>query len=143
MPLPFETALSKIAYVVSNVAGIMQAPDRPPETINTYPFAAIYLASGVLGAGPTATRKSLYNIAIDVLTNRMDLARDLEILNSFVDTIPEALIAEVSGNGQRFDNSISTFGEISIQFIPQVDYAGTQMIGYRFIMNNVKILSDT
>ena len=143
MPQPFEKALTQIAYVISNVAGIHQAPERPGETQNDYPFAAIYLTTGNLGLGAIGTRKSLYNIAIDVLTARLDLARDLEILNPFLDTVVDALVAEVSDDGGKFENTISTFDEITMQFIPRVDYAGVQMIGYRFVMSNVKILHDS
>jgi hypothetical protein len=67
----------------------------------------------------------------------------LAILNPFVDTIPAALDAEITGTGARFVNTISTFDQITIQFIPMVEDAGVQMIGYRFILNNVKILSAT
>jgi hypothetical protein len=146
-PKPFEKAISEIAYVVSNVPGIKQAPAQPSETQNEYPFAAIYLATGTLGLGPTGTHKSLYNIAIDVLTNRMDLPNDLSILHPFIDLITSALDAEVSNSedglpGGCFNGTISTFESVSISFLPKVDYAGVQMIGYRFLMNNVKILSN-
>lgn len=143
MTTNFVNAKTQIAYVISNVPGIHQAPVNPMETMNDYPFAAIYVATGNLGAGAIGTRKSLYNIAIDVLTPRLDLNRDLEILDPFIDSIPDALVAEVSGSGNRFSQTISTFTEITIQFIPMVNYAGVQMIGYRFVMVDVKILHNT
>ena len=143
MTQAFEDALTQIAIVVSSVNGIHQAPAHPTETFNDFPFAAIYLTTGNLGVGAIGTRKSLYNIAIDVLTRRINLPDDLALLNPFLDTIPEALLAEVSGNGNRFESTISTFDEITMQFIPMTKYAEVEMIGYRFIMNNVKILVNT
>lgn len=139
----FVNAKAQIMNVIANVAGIHQAPTNPNETQNDFPFAVGYLASGNLGAGPTGTRKSLYNIVIDLLTRRINLPDDLALLDPFIDSIPLALIQEISGSGQRFSSTISTFDEITMQFIPSVDYAGVQMIGYHFIMNNVKILSNT
>jgi hypothetical protein len=143
MAQPYELALIQITTVLAAVSGVNQAPERPNETQNDYPFVVTYLVSGELGAGATGTRKSLYNIAIDLLTNRMDLNRDLQILNPFIDTIPAALIAEVSVGGDKFSSTISTFDTISMTFLPAVDYAGVQMIGYRFMLNNVKILNNT
>lgn len=139
----FVNAKTQIMNVISSLTGIHQAPVNPNETQNDFPFAVGYLASGNLGAGATGTRKSLYNIVIDLLTRRINLPDDLATLDPFIDSIPLALIQQVSGNGQRFSLTISTFDEITIQFIPAVDYAGVQCIGYRFIMNNVKILSNT
>jgi hypothetical protein len=143
MTQPFEDALTQIALVISNVNGIKKAPAQPTETFNEFPFAAIYLTTGTLSVGAIGTRKSLYNIAIDVLKNRISLPDDLALLNPFLDTIPEALLAEVSGDGNRFEQTISTFSEITMQFIPFTKYAEVEMIGYRFIMNNVKILVNT
>jgi hypothetical protein len=143
----FINAKTQIASVIAAVSGIHQAPTNPNETQNDFPFASIYLSTGNLGAGAEGTRKSLYNIVIDVLTNRIDLAHDLAIIDPFIDSIPAALIAQVSnisgGPGARFGNTISTFDEITMQFLPDANYAGVPCIGYRFIMSNVKILSNT
>lgn len=140
--MTYAAAKTQIAAVVANVTGIHQAPANPNETQNDFPVAVIYLQTGNLGAGPIGTRKSLYNIAIDVLTPRLDLANDLAILDPFVDTVPAALIAEVSSGGDRFSGTISTFEEITMQYIA-LDYAGVPVRGYRFVLNNVKILSNT
>lgn len=139
----FASAKAQIATVIANVSGIAQAPTNPGETMNIFPFAAIYLADGILSVGPIGTRKSLYNIVIDILTNRIDLAHDLEILNPFIDSIPLALLAEVSDGGDKFSGTISTFRELRMSYISVTDYAGVQMVGYRFIMSDVKILVNT
>lgn len=143
MTEPFENAKAAIVSVISGVTGINQAPTNPNETQNIFPFALVYLSTGTLVLGAVGTRKSLYNIAIDVVTNRMNLPDDLAILTPFVDTIPAALEAQVSGAGARFTSTISTFDSITVQFLPEFKYDGVQCIGYRFVMNNVKILSDT
>lgn len=143
MTSEFVNAKTQIMLVVSNVSGIKQAPVNPGETQNDYPFAVGYMATGNLVAGAIGTRKSLYNIAIDLLTRRINLPDDLALLDPFVDSIPLALISEVSGDGNRFNQTISTFEQITMQFIPMVKYAEVECIGYRFVMNDVKILSNT
>jgi len=143
MTQAIEGALIQIATVVRGVTGIKAAPTNPNETQNEFPFAVTYVSSGNVSGGAIGTTKSLNNIAVDVLTNRMDLQNDLAILIPFLDTVPAALNAEIEGNGDRFSNTISTFDRITYQLLPQVDYAGAQMIGYRFVMENVKILWST
>lgn len=132
---------TQLASVVANVSGIRQSPTNPNETQNDYPFAAIYLMRANTGKGSVGTGKALYTIAIDVLTPRLDLANDLAILDPFIDSIPLALTNEVSDNGDRFSGTISTFEDIDISYIV-TDYNGVPVRGYRFQMNNVKILTN-
>lgn len=138
-----ENTLIEITTVVRAVPGIKAAPINPNETQNEYPFAITYVSTGSVSGGAIGTTKSLNNIVIDLLKNRMNLPDDLAILIPFLDTIPAALDAQVTGNGNRFNNTISAFGDITYSLIPQLDYAGVQMIGYRFTMQNVKILWST
>ena len=134
------TALAAIAAVVESVSGITSAPTYPHEQMNESPFAVTYVLTSEIDAGPIGTRKSLSNIAIDVLVVRRDIALDMEILTPFLDSVPLALLSEISVGGDIFSATIDTFESISVEFIPQIDYASVQMIGYRFTLNNVKIL---
>jgi hypothetical protein len=77
---------------------------------------------------------------VDVLAPQNDLARDLAILTPLVDLVSLALVGQVSGSGQRFGNTISTFDTLRVDYLPNVDYAGVPMRGYSFVMENVKIL---
>jgi len=132
--------MTAVAVVVDSVSGIRTATSEPRETQNIDPFAVVFMFSGSFEVGPIGTRKSLSTIAVDVLKVRRDLPRDIATLNPFLDSVPTALISEVSDGGDRFGNTIQTFGGIKVQLLPNVDYAGVQMIGYRFTMENVKIL---
>jgi len=134
------TAVAAIAAVVDGVSGVTLAPTYPRETMNESPFAVTYVITGEIDIGPIGTRKSLLSIAIDLLIPRRDIALDMETLLPFVDSIPNALLSEVSTGGDVFSGTISTFEFLSIEFIPQADYGGAQHIGYRFLMNNVKLL---
>jgi len=136
------TAVAAIAAVVDGVSGVTLAPTYPRETMNESPFAVTYVITGEIDIGPIGTRKSLLSIAIDLLIPRRDIALDMETLLPFVDSIPNALLSEVSTGGDVFSGTIDTFGFISVEFIPSMDYGGVQHIGYNFVMNEVKILTS-
>ena len=139
-----RTALDAIVSVVSAVSGIRQAPTNPTDNPSAYPFAICYPMDGVLVNGAMGTRKFLVNIAIDVYTAKKDMARDMALITPFIDTIAAALLAEVSDSGDRFGGLISAIGDISFELLGDPPpYAGVQVIGYRFMMTNVKILEDT
>lgn len=138
--MTIAAALTAISATVAGVSGIKSAPANPQENINEYPFALTYVMDGTINIGPVGTRKSLLNISIDLLTVRRDIRLDMAILTPYLDSIPNALSAEISYSGDVFSGTISTFEKLTLEFLPFYDYAGAQMIGYRFIMENVKIL---
>lgn len=140
--MTYVAAKTAIASVIAGVSGIHQAPTNPNETQNDFPVAIIYLQRGKLSTGPTGTRKSLYNINIDVMTPMLDINNDLAILDPFIDSVTAALLAEISGNGDKLSGTISTFDDVDINYVAY-SYAGVPCRGYRFTMNNVKILSNT
>lgn len=134
-----ETAVDAIVAVLRNVSGLKQVPINPPEQLNVDTFAVVYPFSGSIDIGPIGTRKALHVIAIDVLTRRIDLARDIARVKPFIDTVSAALISEVSGSGDQFSDTIETFGRLSYSWL-STDYGGTAVVGYHFLMEDVKIL---
>ena len=138
-----RTALDAVVSVVSAVSGIRQAPTNTTETANVYPFVMCYVINGRLINGAIGTRKHLVNIAVELLTARKDLARDMALVSPYIDSISAAIIAEVSDNGTRFAGTISAIEGIDYELLQNFNYAGVEMIGYRFTMNNVKILENT
>ena len=138
-----RTALDAIVSVVSGVSGIRQAPVNPTEGANVYPFAMCYVINGRLVNGAIGTRKHLVNVAVELLTARKDLARDMALISPYIDSISSALLAEVSDSGTRFAGTVSAFESIDYELLQDFLYAGVQMIGYRFTMTNVKILENT
>lgn len=145
MAQPFESAISQIVIVLRTVTGMENVPLNPPSVMSYTTFGLVYPSTGVIDASPTGTKKSLHNLAIDILTKDMDKARTIERIKPFVDSVPVILIRQisfdVSGNpGQRFGNTIQTFENISYNFIPEADYGGVAVCGYHFSMNNTKIL---
>jgi hypothetical protein len=139
-----DTACLAIAAVVRNVPGIRQTHGYPPDSVNAFPVVVVYPGSGTYNAGPVGTRMGLHDITIDLLipAQQATLDRDFVTLVPLVDTIPAALLAEVSGdNAGRFGNTIDTFGRIEYTFLPSVQYAADPLRGYRFVIRQVKILT--
>lgn len=134
------SALSAIVSTVSAVSGIRRAPANPTETANVFPFALCYVMEGNAQPFPMGTRTHLCNIAVEVLTARKDLARDFEVITPFIDSVPAALLAEINTEaGSQFESNITMFEQVTYELLEK-NYAGVDVIGYRFIMTNVKII---
>lgn len=148
MTQPIDNCVNEVVNVlltVSPFTNSKQVPVNPPSMMSYTTFAITHPISGRIDIGPVGTRKSLFNVGIDVLSKDIDLARTFQTLKPLIDTVSDALIRQVSydsdGNpGQQFNHSISTFGAISFNEIPLTDYGGVPVIGYRITMEDVKIL---
>ena len=134
MTQPIEDAVSAVVTLVSAVTGILQVPVNPPDTVNVATFAVVYPQTGTIDNGVIGMKKALHNIAVDVLTKRTDLSRDFARIKPFIDLVPAALLADVT-----LTATVETFDNITYELITP-DYAGVPMIGYKFLINNVKIL---
>ena len=134
------TALAAIVTTVTSVSGLRRVPVNPTETANVFPFAICYVLDGSASPFPQGTRTHLLNIAVEVYTKRIDLARDIAEINPFVDSIPAALLAEITGTGSQFSGTLTTFEAVNYELIER-EYAGVAVIGYRFTMSNVKIIT--
>jgi hypothetical protein len=130
-----ESAVAAVVTAVDTVTGIVQVPVNPPDTVNVATFAVVYAQSGTINNGVIGAKKALHNISVDLLTKRTDLARDMARIKPFVDTIPAALLADPT-----FGGTLQTFESITYELITP-DYGGVPVIGYKFTMNNVKILA--
>lgn len=150
MTQPIEDAISAIGTKVGAVTGIEQSFINPPETVNIQTFVLIYAESGSVGIatmGEAAlasigNRAAFHKIAIDVLTRRTDISQNISFMKPFVDTIPAAILEEVSPTGDLFSGKVTTFGRIDYEWVnPKL--AGVQYTGYHFIINDVKILINS
>lgn len=144
-----EKAVREVVNVLRTVSPFTQPNQVPinPTSVQSYStFAITYPFSGSFDASPVGTRKGLHNIAIDALTKEIDIARATATMKPLIDTIPTALIQEVSydsdGNpGDCFNASINTFARVSYSWL-QSDYGGVPVIGYHFLMEDVKIITN-
>lgn len=130
-----ESACSAIVTLLQAVTNLTQVPVNPPETVGASTFAIVYPQTGTIDNGVVGVKKALHNISIDLLTKRTDLSRDMARIKPFVDTIPAALLADAT-----LTNTVQTFDSITYELVTP-DYAGVPMIGYKFTLNNVKVLA--
>lgn len=147
MTQPLDNACNEIVTVLRNTGAFGQVPLNPPSMMSYSEFAIVHPASGRIEVTDTGTRRALHNIAIDVLTKNTDYARAMAITKPFIDIVAHALEVEVSydsdGNpGGLFNNSISTFTAMSYIEIPLTDYGGVPVLGYRCLMEDVKIRTN-
>lgn len=147
MSQPAESAISEIVNVLRTVDGIKNVPLNPPTVMSYDTFGLVYPSTGRFTTGaPSGTKRGLHNIAIDVLTTNIDMARTFARMKPFIDTVSMALAREISydsnGNpGDQFNNTIETFDDLDYSWVPVgTDYGGVQVTGLHFIMTDVKIL---
>lgn len=139
--MTINNVLLSISSVVGNVSGIKKSDYPPTEQQNEYPFSVVYFQSGVLEAAPVGSKKNIFSVAVEVLTKKIKLQEDLTHVNPFLDSVPSALLAEVSVGGSQFSGTIQTFKSLYIEFLPDYVYSGVSMIGYRFTLLDIKTLT--
>lgn len=131
-----EDVCTSVVTILRTVSALKQVPIDPPDTVSVDTFAVVYPGNGIITNGVVGTKKSLHNIVVDVLTKRTDLARDMARVKPFIDTIKTALLADTTLAGKA-----QTYESLSYELV-NTDYASVPVIGYKFTLNNVKILAD-
>lgn len=134
-----ETAVEEIVSVLRTANIVRNVPINPPENMNYETFILVYPFSGNIDIAPIGARKALHSIAVDVLVKRTDIAKNFATLKTLIDPVSNTLLAQVSTGGTIFNNSISTFASLTYSWTSS-DYAGIPVVGYHFLMIDVKIL---
>jgi hypothetical protein len=135
-------AVTAIAAVVDNVSGVASAPAIPTENINERVFALTYVMTSAVEISETGTKQHLAMIAVDLLRPLLNLSADLTILLPIADAISTALITEATSAGDMFTGALDTFATLRVEFLPQYIYSNVQMIGYRIVLEDVKLKLD-
>lgn len=120
--------------LMREVAGMREAPDRPPDKIGRYPFATCYPFAGEVWFGePEGRYRGLHQLALEVHVARKDLARDFESSMALLEPVLEALGADVTLGG-----TVETLvGEVTYTYGPLL-WFGQDTLGWRFLLR-VKI----
>lgn len=140
MPQNFTTLVTEVAEVVAAVSGITAAPANPQENLGRGVFALTYLMTSETAISEIGTMQHLATVAVDILTPRTDLSRDIARLLPIVDLVDTALITEITNSGATyfFDQSIDTYDMLRWEFLPVYPYSGIECIGYRAMLEGVK-----
>jgi hypothetical protein len=134
----FATLVSEVAEVIAAVSGITAAPASPSENIGRGVFALTYLMTSTTEISETGTMQHLATVAIDILTPRTDLDRNITALLPIVDLVDTALITEITTVSAFFDGAIDTYEILRWEFLPLYPYSGIECVGYRAMLENVK-----
>jgi hypothetical protein len=124
--MTIDAALDRLLDM-AKAAGCKDAPRKPTESVNHFPFAIAYDRSGNLTnitAGSTAY--NLVTIYLDLHFARQILPASVALAQKVRDAMLRQLIADptLGGNVAGLENIIYTFGRL--------DYGGDPTIGYRF-----------
>jgi hypothetical protein len=134
----FATLVSEVAEVIAAVSGITAAPASPSENIGRGVFALTYLMTSTTEISETGTMQHLATVAVDILTPRTDLDRNITALLPIVDLVDTALITEITTVSAFFDGAIDTYEILRWEFLPLYPYSGIECVGYRAMLENVK-----
>lgn len=134
----FTTLITEVAEVVAGVSGITAAPANPSENLGRGVFALTYLMTASTEISETGTKMHLSTVAVDILTPRTDLDRDMARLLPIVDLVDAALITEITTVSAFFDGAIDTYEYLRWEFLPVYPYSGIECVCYRAMLENVK-----
>ena len=134
-----ETVIAQVQTYVGTLAGIRKAPAQPPDQMNAFPFAITYPSSGRWEMTPAGSKTGLHNIAIEIHIMRKDLPRDFDKALDYSDLLPNLLFLKLKDDN-KWNFTIDTFAAISYTFGP-LGYGGFETLGFRFIVENVKVQS--
>lgn len=142
MTQTLEGAVTEVAEVIAAISGMGAAPATPQENINERIFALTYLMTSATDIGPTGTMMHLVSIASDILTPHTNLAQNIAALLPILDLAVTACMTEITTIARFFDQSIDTFATLRVEFLPFYPYSGTDCVGYRVLLENVKLMVD-
>ena len=132
-----EDAIKAVQDIIGALSGIHGAPDYPPENLNVFPFVVAYPGDGQHFVGTlvnnTGERKFLGQIIVELHVARKDLPTAVRASIGFGDSIPNLLLKNPTLN-----STVSTFRAIT-QTFGELDWGDTPTLGYRFILEDVKI----
>ena len=136
-------AVTAVAAVVAGVSGVDASPAYPQFNISDRIFALNYIMTSVIEISETGTKQHLAMIACDLITPLTDAANeDIEVVLGLIDSISTALITEATSGGDMFSGALDTFTNLRIEFLPNYIYQNVQYIGYRIMLEDVKLKLD-
>lgn len=134
-----QDAIVKVQSYMATLPGVRQASSAPPDAIGAFPFITAYPASGSwLPGTPAGAKTGLHNIAVEVHVARKNLPSDYAAVVGFCETVPNILMKQLYAD--QWGGTIQTFARVSYQFTA-LNYAGVDTLGFRFTIENVKMIS--
>lgn len=139
---PIDSAITAIAAVTASVSGVEASPAFAVFNVRGNVIALHYLANGTLEIMTTSSLMGLVNIHCDVLVPFVDgVNSGLQETLQIAQAVWLAWMSELV-QGTFFNNAINTAARANIEFVPNYPYGNVQHIGYRVILEEVKLIYD-
>jgi hypothetical protein len=136
-------AVTAFASVIASVSGVDSSPAYPKFNINERVFALNYVMNSVVELSELGTRQHLATIAGDLLTPILGAEdADIQTMLTIAELAATAFITEMTDAGTKFNGVIDTFENCRIEFLPAYLWNNTPYIGYRVMLENVKLKLD-
>ncbi len=135
-------ALSAVASVVANVSGVNSSPSYALFNINERIFSLNYVMTSEAEISEIGTKQHLAVISCDLLTPLIGMTDEIDTMLGIADSASTALIQEASSGGDMFSDAMMTFSFCRIEFIPFYPYNNIPHIGYRIMLEGVKLKLD-
>lgn len=129
-----QDAIDQIVTAVRGIAGIRHSPDEPTDVIAVYPAVQTFSKSGSYKHAPIGVMTGLHDVTVELHIARNDLPRDVAAAMVYAKSIPNAILkAHKAGTL----TAVEEIGGIEYEFGPMT-WAGTDTIGFRFTIHDVK-----
>lgn len=126
MSMTIAGFVAAVAEVAGALAEIKDAPTKPPESIDQYPFAITYPgATDVTGAANPQTKR-LVTVICEIHCGRSLLPAAVEQATPYGDSFPIALWGD-----PRLGGAVNHINSVRGDFL-SFDYAGSKSVGWRF-----------
>lgn len=113
-----EGAIARVQTLVGALSGVRKAPTTPPESMNEFPFAIAYLGTGEWTHYTNGGKQFLGDIMVELHVARKDLPRNVGLLMDYAESIPNAIMADVTLNG-----TVSSVNGVRCEGLRAVNYA--------------------
>lgn len=137
-----QDALSASAAVVAGVSGVNSSPSYAQFNINERIISLNYVMTSDVEISEIGTKQHLATIAHDLLTPLVGMTNELDTMLGIADGVTTAFVQEASSGGDMFSNAMMTFSNCRIEFLPFYPYNNIPHIGYRVMLEGVKLKLD-
>ena len=141
MAYTLQAAIAKAQSYVLTLPGIRAAPAYPPDKLGAFPFAVAYAGPGRWVAGPAGAVRGLGTIVIEIHVGRGDLAKAVEVLMPYVESVPRLLVDRL-WNDSYWGGTLETFEQISTTGVIASAWNAVPTVCLRFRVEGVKQTND-
>ncbi len=123
-----QSAIEDLQSTIGAITGVKAAPDNPPDVPSgQWPFSIAFPRTGEFQGGGNAQVVGLHTIVVQLHYHRQDLSRSYETIIPYLETVIEAILADVTLGG-----TVTTIRDSITYTFGAMTYAGIDTIGWQF-----------